>query len=779
MEKFLRSWRQDALNRGQHDSAIYIGDKVLALTNSDSDAFWLAQVHFSNNNYTRALALLSRKDLISRSTACRYLAAHCYIKQNHFEQALSVLGDHNPTHLIRSNNNSSGRRKVQHLNGQSHVTLRNGKTTASRIDRGDDREREDGNSIRFEAAMCYLRGLCFAKQNAFDRARDCYKDAVRIDVQCFEAFDQLMKNSLMSPAEELEFLESLDFDSISSPDPAVSQEAAHFTKMLYTTRLSKYSSPAILSDATETLSTHYNLAENPDILLSRAEALYTQCRFAEALDLTSSILSTSQSSSTSVGSTNNAMHPPTQSHLGHPPAVYPLHLACLYETGATNALFLLSHTLADHAPEESYTYLAIGVYYLSVSKVSEARRYFSKASLLDPHSAPAWIGFAHTFAAEGEHDQAIAAYSTAARLFQGSHLPQLFLGMQHLALNNMSLAHEYLCASYAMSTGAASGSVPSIPVQPSSSEGASLGGDPLVLNELAVVLYHQNHLEGATELFRQSLALATSLNCEPGAWVATRANLGHALRRLGFFDAALNEFDECLRVGAAGVGFGYSPFLGGNTASGAASSGVGGYEDRGLVGSLHTSRGLVLLELGRIKDAVTALHEAVRVLGASGGGDAAGGAGIAGTLLSRALEIWALEDRRIDEERAAAADSAAKSRGARQHHEKTKGKTVRRRVVRAEEEYIEEWTDEVAQVDSFAGDNETLEAKVEMELDEEADGLLRQALRVHGGGRGKRPPGPTMELSSEMDINDTPGLAGGRRRGSRTMRNHGSRPGLN
>lgn len=32
MEKYLRSWRQDALNRGQHDSAIYIGDKVLALT---------------------------------------------------------------------------------------------------------------------------------------------------------------------------------------------------------------------------------------------------------------------------------------------------------------------------------------------------------------------------------------------------------------------------------------------------------------------------------------------------------------------------------------------------------------------------------------------------------------------------------------------------------------------------------------------------------------------------------------------------------------------------
>lgn len=672
---------------------------------SDSDAFWLAQVHFSNNNFSRALALLSRKNLLSISSSCRYLAAHCYIKQNQFEQALSILGDHNPTHLFR---NSNSRRKLQHLNDQTHVTLRSGKTPASRVDRGEERRRENTDSLRFEAAMCYLRGLCFAKQNAFDRARDCYKDAVRIDVQCFEAFDQLMKNSLMSPNEEIEFLESLDFDSIAAPDQSISQEAAHFTKMLYTTRLSKYSSPDVLSDATETLSTHYNLADNPDILLSRAEALFTQCRFAEALELTTSVLSTAQTS-TAVTAPNL----PAQNHLGHPPAVYPLHLACLYETGSTNSLFLLAHTLADHAPEESYTYLAIGVYYLSVAKIAEARRFFSKSSLLDPHSAPAWIGFAHTFAAEGEHDQAIAAYSTAARLFQGSHLPQLYLGMQHLALNNMSLAHEYLCAAYSMSRGSGSDSNFSTTLSPSDGL-QSLGGDPLVLNELGVVLYHQNHLDGAVKLFRQALALAASLQCEPAAWVATRANLGHALRRVGRFSESLDEFDECLRVGAGGASLGYSPFLGGSggSASGVAASGVGGYEDRGLVGSLHTSRGLVLLELERTMEAVTSLHEAVRVLGASGGGDAAGGAGIAGTLLSRALEIWALEGSARDKSGSDDVARSFSSRSTVRPREKGKGKVY-------EEQY-----------DDFPEEDPTdaPEERVEMELDDEADGLLRQAL---------------------------------------------------
>lgn len=32
MERFLREWRQDALNKAQYESAIFIGDKLLALT---------------------------------------------------------------------------------------------------------------------------------------------------------------------------------------------------------------------------------------------------------------------------------------------------------------------------------------------------------------------------------------------------------------------------------------------------------------------------------------------------------------------------------------------------------------------------------------------------------------------------------------------------------------------------------------------------------------------------------------------------------------------------
>ncbi|KAI1764074.1 TPR-like protein [Hypoxylon sp. FL1150] len=501
MENFLREWRQDALNKAQYESAIFIGDKLLALTNDDNDAFWLAQVHFTTGNYTRAQAFLSKQDLVTRNPSCRYLAGHCFIKQFRFEEALAVLGERNPTHLI---SNTASKRKTQHTSGRSG-TLHPGRGATKAHGRRDEPSEEDTANRRIEAAMCFLRGICYAKQNAFDRAKECYKDAVRIDAQCFEAFQQLMKNSLMSPDEEWQFLESLDFDAITIPgDPSSSQEAAEFTRMLYTTRLSKYRNPASFTTAYETLSTHYNLASNPDLLLARADLLFTQCRYKDALAITESVLQEDKYNF----------------------SIYPLHLACLYELRQKNVLFLIAHDLADTHPEEPCTWLAVGTYYFSIDKIAEARRYFSKASMMDPHFGPAWIGFAHTFAAEGEHDQAISAYSTAARLFMGTHLPQVFLGMQNHALNNMTLADEFLKTAYGLCK-----------------------TDPLLLNEMGIVYYHQDRPQDAATLFVKALEVAEDIDSEPNAWLAPRINLAHAYRRARRYEDALEQFDEVLRLG--------------------------------------------------------------------------------------------------------------------------------------------------------------------------------------------------------------------------------------
>ncbi|TFA98916.1 Anaphase-promoting complex subunit cut9 [Trichoderma ghanense] len=544
MQEFLREWRQDALNKAQYESAIFIGDKLLAMTNDDNDAFWLAQVHFATGNYTRAQSFLSKQDLISRNPACRYLAGHCLIKQSRFEEALAVLGERNPTHLIA--NGSSNKRKASN---QPRSTRR----------REDNAADEEAASRRFEAAMCFLRGICYAKQNAFDRAKECYKDAVRIDVQCFEAFQQLMKNSLLSPDEEWQFLDSLDFDSIHS------QEAAEFTKMLYTTRLSKYRNPAAFDTAYESLSTHYQLAANPDLQLARADLLYTQCRYRDALTITNAILEEDKYNF----------------------AIYPVHLACLYELKMKNLLFLIAHDLADSHPEEPCTWLAVGIYYFSIKKIAEARRYFSKASMMDAHFGPAWIGFAHTFAEEGEHDQAISAYSTAARLFMGTHLPQIFLGMQNHALNNMTIAEEFLKTAYGLCK-----------------------TDPLLLNEMGIVKYHQDRPKEAVQYFTAALKVADENDSEPSAWLAARTNLGHAFRRLRHYNRALLEFDEVLRAG-------------------------------GKNAAIFSAKGLILMEQNRPQEAVVVLHEALAIQPQDS---------IATELLNKALEETALLDGAAEEE---------------------------------------------------------------------------------------------------------------------------------
>ena len=54
----------------------------------------------------------------------------------------------------------------------------------------------------------------------------------------------------------------------------------------------------------------------------------------------------------------------------------PTHIACLYENKASTKLFYLTHRLVDSFPKSAVSWFAIGTYYLSIGKNTEARRYF-------------------------------------------------------------------------------------------------------------------------------------------------------------------------------------------------------------------------------------------------------------------------------------------------------------------------------------------------------------------------------------------------------------------
>ncbi|EGW35704.1 anaphase-promoting complex component [Spathaspora passalidarum NRRL Y-27907] len=508
----LRLWRHDALMQHHYTTAEFIGDKILTLTNDPNDAFWLAQVYFQSGNYLRAKNLLISKPEFEKNVGCRYLAGYCLIKLELWSDALDLIGENNP--FTKDDNY-----QVRSIDG----------------------------GIKLEASMCYLRGLIYANQNNFDRAKDCYKEAVLIDVKCFEAFDELISNNLMTPAEEWEFISNLNYRDADDNEELI--------KLLYTTRLSKYLNVDKFNEAEHILKEEYELGENSDILLSRADFFYIQCNFDSCLSICEKILAYDQYNFN----------------------IIPNYLSCLYELGGKNKLFLMAHQLAENHPTNPITWLAIGTYYLSINKVIEARKFFSKATLLNPNFGQAWIGFAHTFAAEGEHEQAISAYAFAARLFPGTHLPNLFLGMQHLQMNNLNLAEEYLSASYQI-----------------------CNSDPLLLNELGVIHFHKLQFDRAELFFQEALDAAKYLNSDSKTWISIHSNLGHVFRRNGEPFKALDCFNQVLKI-----------------------------SNRNNDANILAAMGLIYLKLGKVFKSIDVLHDALAI---------SPGDPIATDLLKRALD---------------------------------------------------------------------------------------------------------------------------------------------
>ena len=194
----------------------------------------------------------------------------------------------------------------------------------------------------------------------------------------------------------------------------------------------------------------------------------------------------------------------------HNLSVLPLHVVCLYELSRKHQLFYLAHELVARYPNKPVTWYAVGTYYLLIDRSEEARRYFAKATVVDNTFGPAWIGFAHAFVKEGEHDQAIAAYATASRLFKGMHLPIMYIGMEHLQLGNSVLAEEYLMAALELCK-----------------------TDPLLHNELGTLFYNTGRYQKAVDSYKRALELAKDdLKSRAKVWEGTWSNLGHCYRKL-------------------------------------------------------------------------------------------------------------------------------------------------------------------------------------------------------------------------------------------------------
>jgi anaphase-promoting complex subunit 6 len=449
----LRILRQDAFDQHLFSTAALWGDKIKNLTDDPNDIYWLAQIYFFMEEYPRVEHLLLKDDLVLKNIRCRILAIQCEIQLEKWQEALDI----------------------------------------TEIDDTEIKEKKSINiekGIKLESTLYYLKGLIYSKQNQYDKAKENLKKALFIDVNCYEAFNLLISNYMLTNDEEWELIQSLKYNN---------SVEGELIKLLYISKMKKYKHLDEINLALERLDKDFYLGSNQDIMLSQANKYYTQSKFTECFELTLKILDNDRFNMECVL----------------------LHLVCLYELQKKNELFYIAHQLVEYYPNHEISWFAVGCYYLLIGQSSEARRYFSKSSTICPTFGSAWIGFAHSFAAESEHDQAILAYSTAAKLFQGIHLPAMFIGMQHLQINNNQLAEGFLTVAYNI-----------------------CDSDPTLLNELGVLYYNKKEYRRAIDYFEKTLDIVESVHSKLNNWEITLCNLGHAYRKIRNYEKAKEQFEK-------------------------------------------------------------------------------------------------------------------------------------------------------------------------------------------------------------------------------------------
>jgi len=461
----LRYHVKNSLEKNLSDNAVFFATQLESLTNSDRDKQRLAEAYFSNKQYQRAFHLLQKEQLLLTRIDSQYLAARCKAALSEWEECLKIL---NPS--IASHN---------------HI----------------DEDTEDNSRESFlQSAIYLLRGQAFTALENRPKALLWFKKALECDVFCFEAFDCLSKGHLLTVNEGRELIDSLKFTSDND-----------WLKNLYNCKLRKYADTE--SDTPEIFSAIIlpnnsnghcnNIIHNVEVQCARSESLFYQNQFQKAYQLASNILTADPYIKGSI---------------------LTVYVSCMVELKLKSQLFNFSHKLVTLYPNEPISWYSVGCYYFLIKNFTDARHYFSKSTLFDKDFGPAWLGFGHAFAMQGEHDQALAAYRSSHRLLIGSHLPPLCIGMELVKPNDLILAAQFISQAKDICP-----------------------YDPLVFNELGVIEYKNGNYKEAMELFDMALGLLKgSVGVSDSSiwtpWEPTVFNLGHCYRKLGLYEEAFEQY---------------------------------------------------------------------------------------------------------------------------------------------------------------------------------------------------------------------------------------------
>ena len=145
--------------------------------------------------------------------------------------------------------------------------------------------------------MCHLRGVLMLKLNRADSAKQCFMEALALDVKCYDAFDQLISGEMMTADEgsSVILLAQPENPKTVSPEwnfvqglayAAQAPQDSQFVQLIYTSRLRKYKHATEHALTRQRLVDEFGLGDNPDVLYSFADALYCNFRWADCFTIT-------------------------------------------------------------------------------------------------------------------------------------------------------------------------------------------------------------------------------------------------------------------------------------------------------------------------------------------------------------------------------------------------------------------------------------------------------------------------------------------------------------
>lgn len=467
----LRAMVRRCLEDNLNETAAFMADKLVTMSGkAEGDVMLLGRAYLACGEYRRAVLVLRQRGMLdpasaSAGPAAFVLAAQCLVACKEWEECLAVLGGDadDCVEAFLATGDEDGGRQHQHQ-----------------------------TTIDPRATLALLRARVYEALENRARAVQWYREALVRDARCAEAFDRLVGGRMMGADEERRFAESLAF----APADAWMRDV-----YLFKLRSHSRGGGDDMRRRMEEVGGAHGLRGNVELQVCLARSQFLRRDYRGCYATTKGVI------------VDDPYHV----------EVLPIHLCALVELELKSELFYTAHQLVEAYPGKAVSWLAVGMYYLLGGKFDLARTYFHKATVVDNHFAPAWVAFGHGFAYQDESDQALAAYRTAARLFEGSSVPLVCIGIEYLRTQNLVLADQFLRRASALSP-----------------------DDPLVFNETGVLAFREGRHAEAARLFERALALAGEHNA--AAWEPTLFNLGHAYRRLGRHEDAVRAYTRARRL---------------------------------------------------------------------------------------------------------------------------------------------------------------------------------------------------------------------------------------